>query len=216
VNPVLNTVIASVGTIGRLPNDQLQTVIETLSITEGVVSIDGLDAIDSDPEGGSSGCSSTCPSSTNMKGSGSYTNDWSTDGANRTIQSGNQGNDVGVWQGILYADSPTDGGNSPDYSGCWVDGRFGQQTTLYTMNWQSGMRWRDYYLEVDGVVGPKTWGLADDYLVAKNGIVLYKGAVHSLTLKRKSTAPYDYTWAWAGSTYKYTGYSGIDMKRLCV
>ena len=61
-----------------------------------------------------------------------------------------QGNLVGAWQSILYAD-----GYLSLCGGSGVDGHFGPITKTATQNWQSA-----HGLVADGIVGPKTWGKA--------------------------------------------------------
>jgi peptidoglycan hydrolase-like protein with peptidoglycan-binding domain len=65
----------------------------------------------------------------------------------------NQGNLVGMWQGILVSSiGGLDCGS--------VDGQFGPNTTARTRMWQAQARVTDPSVTVDGRVGPKTWGHA--------------------------------------------------------
>jgi Putative peptidoglycan binding domain len=61
-----------------------------------------------------------------------------------------QGNQVGTWQSILWADGLL---NKCGSSG--IDGYFGSVTKTATQTWQ-----RTHGLSADGVVGPLTWGAA--------------------------------------------------------
>jgi Putative peptidoglycan binding domain len=61
-----------------------------------------------------------------------------------------QGNLVGAWQSILWADGYL---NKCGSSG--IDGYFGSVTTTATKTWQTA-----HGLSNDGVVGPLTWGSA--------------------------------------------------------
>jgi hypothetical protein len=207
----LDDVEATVGAVGIVATTEIMAVADNLSIVDGAVSGDDGGDVASNvdlliPPGGE-GCD--CPSSTNMKGTGAYQNDWSGDGPNRTLYQGYTGNDVGIWQGVLWADGEYYFGTYrvKTFTDCLVDGQYGGITLQTTQHWQESKN-----LNPDGVVGPNTWGRADDKLVARNGFVFYTGAEHQLVMKRKGTSPYDYTWSWAGSSYKYTGYSGRDIK----
>jgi hypothetical protein len=69
-----------------------------------------------------------------------------------------QGNLVGAWQSILYAD-----GYLNLCGGSGVDGHFGPITKTATQSWQSA-----HGLVADGIVGPKTWGAARGILKFKS------------------------------------------------
>jgi hypothetical protein len=156
-----------------------------------------------------------CPNSTNMKGTGLYTNDWSTDGTNRTIDVGSSGNDVGVWQAVLWADFS--GYNTPSgykYMGtCDVDGLFGSHTKDASNGWQISHTVGENGFGYGGTVNTETWGVADNRLAVSGSVVLYNGSWSTLTFKRSSTKPGDYTWSWQGQAYHYTGYTGITFSK---
>jgi hypothetical protein len=65
------------------------------------------------------------------------------------------GNIVGAWQALLWADNFL-----AKCGSAGVDGWFGSTTKAATQSWQSYEG-----LDDDGIVGPNTWGRADNYLV---------------------------------------------------
>jgi Putative peptidoglycan binding domain len=69
-----------------------------------------------------------------------------------------QGNQVGMWQTILWADHLVTGLDKCGSSG--VDGYFGSVTKSATKSWQS---W--YGLTSDGIVGDNTWSKARGFVV---------------------------------------------------
>ncbi len=73
------------------------------------------------------------------------------------------GHVVGVWQDILYSD-----GVASRCGSTGIDGVFGTNTRSLTMSWQSQQG-----LGADGVVGPATWGRADDFLYKVAGSDIY-------------------------------------------
>lgn len=152
-------------------------------------------------------------SNTNMKGTGLYTNDWSTDGVNaqqsKFAHDVYKGNAVGVWQGILYADEAYYKDWFP-YDQCWVDGWFGDITENATKWWQSALGGT----AGDGIVGLNTWSAADNKLVYYNGVVTYRGRYHWLYFKRSTTSPGNYSWSWKSQPYRYTGYYTVDFAEV--
>ena len=71
-----------------------------------------------------------------------------------------RGDLIGLWQSILWADNMTSLCTSQNPNG--VDGSFGSRARMGTISWQ-----RIYMGSAagDGIVGPRTWSRADDYLV---------------------------------------------------
>jgi peptidoglycan hydrolase-like protein with peptidoglycan-binding domain len=61
-----------------------------------------------------------------------------------------QGNLIGAWQAILWADGYLD-----KCGGSGIDGVFGSHTKGATKSWQTA-----HHLTSDGIVGPLTWGAA--------------------------------------------------------
>jgi hypothetical protein len=61
-----------------------------------------------------------------------------------------QGNLIGAWQSMLWADGYLD-----KCGGSGIDGVFGSRTNSATKTWQTG-----HQLTSDGIVGPLTWGAA--------------------------------------------------------
>jgi hypothetical protein len=74
-----------------------------------------------------------------------------------------QGNQVGAWQSILWADGYL---NKCGSSG--IDGYFGSVTKSATQSWQRARR-----LSADGIVGPLTWGAARARLTFKATSVVH-------------------------------------------
>ncbi len=137
-------------------------------------------------------------SADSIDGFGVYTDDW---GNNHTIKQGgsvNSGNIVGVWQSVLWADGALAG------SGCsYVDGAFGTNTKNATIFWQAGQFPSDPS-EWDGIVGPTTWGRADNYLLFTiYGVLVYEGAQDAVAFSRNGSGIY--TWSWNGA-YRSTGH----------
>ncbi|MDH2389622.1 peptidoglycan-binding domain-containing protein [Streptomyces sp. HNM0663] len=91
------------------------------------------------------------------------TNDWGDEGLLSTT-SYNHSNLAGWWQQILYSDGYLEAGSQD----CW----FGPKTEAATKAWQ-----RDHGLVADGIVGPNTWGKADDklYWNSSRGYIQYRG-----------------------------------------
>jgi peptidoglycan hydrolase-like protein with peptidoglycan-binding domain len=206
--------IVSIGALGSVPETELTHVIlETvLTVVDAAPDL----GLRNDPGGGSGGCTSQCPAATNMKGTNKYTDDWSGDGPNRTIRDGSRGNDVALWQAVLWAECLDRGGQYPCYSACHVDGVFGAETKQYTWNFQADYIVYDHngdWSYADGIVGPTTWSYADDHILATSRGLVYQGSSHTVALVRQKATPYDYNWRWATSDLRYTGYTGIDVKR---
>jgi Putative peptidoglycan binding domain len=72
-----------------------------------------------------------------------------------------QGNLVGAWQSILWADGLLD-----KCGGDGIDGFFGTITKNATKSWQSS-----HDLSSDGIVGPVTWGAARNKLKFKSASI---------------------------------------------
>ncbi|GLY28801.1 hypothetical protein Kisp02_21660 [Kineosporia sp. NBRC 101731] len=99
-----------------------------------------------------------------VMGSGAVNDDWGDEG---TISSTtrNHNNVVYLWQTVLASD----GYLSSSQVDCW----FGANTKAATERWQ-----RDHGVEVDGAVGPETFGRADDRLqwVLGSNSIQYNGS----------------------------------------
>ncbi|MEZ5175089.1 MAG: peptidoglycan-binding protein [Acidimicrobiia bacterium] len=70
---------------------------------------------------------------------------------------------VAVWQDILYSD-----GIASRCGSTGIDGSFGTNTRSFTKSWQNQQGLTD-----DGVVGPNTWGRADEFLYKVAGSDIY-------------------------------------------
>nr|WSZ99519.1 peptidoglycan-binding protein [Streptomyces sp. NBC_00857] len=86
----------------------------------------------------------------------------------------NHNNVVGMWQGILWADGylATSG----------RDCRFGPTTEAATKAWQKG-----HGLDDDGIVGPLTFGKADDDLYWDGSEIWYDGSVRNIGKMRRDS-----------------------------
>jgi hypothetical protein len=213
VNVAVPDVIATVGALGAVDDSDLRGVAENVDVLGDTTGLVGYTLATPPPD------TCNCPNATNMKGSGDQHNDWSTDGPNRQLSTGLTGNDVGVWQAILWADG-TDyvvSNRLYPYRDCQVDGVFGANTKSATELWQRydpGGAGSPDGAGADGIVGPKTWGSADNRLALSGGSVYYVGDFYTLYFHRATSSPYDYTWSWAGSIYRYTGYSGVTLNKV--
>ncbi|MFI6347367.1 peptidoglycan-binding protein [Streptomyces sp. NPDC050560] len=127
-------------------------------------------------------------------GTGVVTDDWGDEGPLSTTQNSHN-NVVALWQTVLWAD-----GLLPD-SG--RDCEFGPQTADATKAWQ-----RAHGLTADGVVGPATFGKADDSLSLAGDEIRYTGSQAVVTgMYRDSTGRYYSTYE--GTTY-YLSYTVAD------
>jgi len=152
-------------------------------------------------------CSGSCPTSTDMRGDGVPWDDWNINpllcDTSSCIHNGNM---VGVWQAVMWADdtSITGGGNTT--TSCDVDGQFGPNTANWTEWWQI-----DHSLSADGYVGPNTWSHASVFLNYDGSLIIYQGFGDNLYFTRGSASPGYYSWSWNNSPYYYTGYTGIQI-----
>ena len=92
-----------------------------------------------------------------------------------------QGDIVGLWQTMLWAD-----GFLGQCGSSGVDGFFGQVTRRATINWQTN--WNNTHpgdrISADGIVGPQTWGRAESKVLSINfGFFLYEGAIAHPTMR---------------------------------
>lgn len=113
-------------------------------------------------------------------GAGVVTNDWGDEGPLSTTQN-SFSNAVALWQAVLYSDGYL---TDWDKSG---DRRFGPETRAATIAWQ-----RDRGLAADGIVGPATFGKADDNLTLSGNRVTYHGTRWDFSdMYRSSTGRYE-------------------------
>jgi peptidoglycan hydrolase-like protein with peptidoglycan-binding domain len=113
-----------------------------------------------------------------IAGAGTLTNDWGDEGLLSTASHAHS-NATALWQAVLWADGARESnGTYFDYSD--IDCHFGSNTKAATKNWQ-----KVHDLSQDGVVGPHTFGRADNQLRNDGGgVVKYYGQVHNVWLKR--------------------------------
>ncbi|WP_125778019.1 peptidoglycan-binding domain-containing protein [Antribacter gilvus] len=107
-----------------------------------------------------------------------------------------QGNLVGFWQNILYADSYITKCLSVNSLHA-IDGHFGSRSHQYTGYWQS-----HFGLTGDGIVGPNTWGNMWSRVYASNSSLgdghvhyykYYDGSFHDISFIRlTTTSAYDH------------------------
>ncbi|WP_129838320.1 peptidoglycan-binding protein [Streptomyces sp. RFCAC02] len=100
-------------------------------------------------------------------GAGVITDDFGDEGPLSTSQN-SYNNVVGMWQGILWADGYLESSDR--------DCMFGPVTHAATVAWQE-----DHGLDGDGIVGPKTFGTADDFLFWDGNEIKYDGAERNLS-----------------------------------
>lgn len=125
-----------------------------------------------------------------------------------------QGNQVGVWQSVLFVD-----GYLARCGSTGIDGYFGSSTETGTENWQSkeGMA-------VDGMVGSQSWGRASNYLFNieepdSDGVVRtnvqYDGWYENVRFAayRAQGSPFPYGWRRPGliTEVVHTSHPGINF-----
>jgi peptidoglycan hydrolase-like protein with peptidoglycan-binding domain len=99
-------------------------------------------------------------------GTGTLTDDFGDEGPLSTSQNSHN-SVVGLWQAILVADGYLGRSDLECY--------FGPVTRDATMRWQA-----DRGLDADGIVGPQTFGRADDNLYWVGDEIRYNGTVQDL------------------------------------
>ncbi|MFE9648465.1 peptidoglycan-binding protein [Streptomyces sp. NPDC006365] len=120
------------------------------------------------------------------------TDDWGDEGPLSTTRNSHN-SVVGLWQWVLWAD-----GYLPE-SG--VDCHFGSQTRAATMKWQD-----DRGLDDDGIVGPATFGRADNNLYWDEIEIRYNGKVRDLGSIYRTTSG-----MWYGSGVGRFAYTNADI-----
>ncbi len=121
-----------------------------------------------------------------LAGAGTVTDDFGDEGPLSQTQHANSFA-TGFWQAILWADGAIES-NGTAFDEADIDCRFGPNTAAATRNWQS-----THGVGVDGIVGPETFGRADNQLRLAGLIggdqyyVLYPGRVHSFRVVRNGT-----------------------------
>ncbi|MBX9397164.1 peptidoglycan-binding protein [Streptomyces sp. TRM72054] len=117
-------------------------------------------------------------------GSGTITDDWGDEGPLWAGGKYQTSNAVGLWQYVLWAEGATEkDGTAYDYSD--IDCVFGANTTYATKKLQT--RWG---LKADGIVGSKTFSIADNHLRGSTGKVYYFGKARAVTFVRSSGGAY--------------------------
>ncbi|MFK4099497.1 peptidoglycan-binding protein [Streptomyces sp. NPDC019531] len=128
-------------------------------------------------------------------GTGVVTDDWGDEGP-LSMSSNSHNSVVGLWQAILAADlylPPED-----------IDCYFGEQTAAATRLWQ-----KDHDLGKDGIVGPLTFGKADNSLYWVGSEIRYSGSHLTLySMHRTSSGRW---YANGGGTTVYFSYTNADF-----
>ncbi|MFJ8787359.1 peptidoglycan-binding protein [Streptomyces sp. NPDC102476] len=123
------------------------------------------------------------------------TDDWGDEGPLSTT-SNSHNSVVGLWQAVLAAD-----GYLPSAD---VDCSFGPQTKAATIKWQD-----DHNLGADGIVGPLTFGKADNYLYWVGSEIRYDGSKFDLySMHRTSSGRW---YANGGGSTAYFSYTSSDL-----
>ncbi|MFF9772851.1 peptidoglycan-binding protein [Streptomyces sp. NPDC013978] len=145
-----------------------------------------------------------------VSGLGDFTNDWGDEGPLSTSSNATS-NATCLWQQILWAEGANEQ-NGSDFDASDIDGIFGADTRHATMDLQR--RWK--LEDVDGIVGPDTFGYLDDrrlvhYSGSESGTLWmhYNGPTHHFYITRTSSGNYGF---WEGSdndngtTIRYASY----------
>ncbi|GAA3599715.1 hypothetical protein GCM10022223_14010 [Kineosporia mesophila] len=115
-----------------------------------------------------------------VAGAGVLTDDWGDEGT-ISATTRNHSNAVFLWQAVLFADGYLTSTSQLD---CW----FGDTTKAATKRWQDDHNLAD----VDGIVGPATFGKADDKLFWSGTEIRYNGSVTDIyNLSRDSSGYYE-------------------------
>lgn len=128
-------------------------------------------------------------------GAGDINDDWGDEGPLSLVVN-NHSNVVGMWQGVLYADGYL--ANSAR------DCRFGPATESATKKWQ-----KDHGLVGDGIVGPLTFGKADDNLYWDGDLIKYDGSARDLGKMRRDSQGRYYEPS-SGGAGAYASYTSAD------
>lgn len=118
-----------------------------------------------------------------IKGVAPVNDDWGDEGPLSRTQHANSGA-TGLWQVVLYTYgylASTD-----------IDCQFGPKTEAATKSWQQA-----HGLTADGIVGPATFGRADNDLIVSGGTLYYYGSRRAVEL-----------WQWSDGTYLFPRYPG--------
>ena len=120
-----------------------------------------------------------------VAGIGVITDDWGDEGTLSSNHFRNSGA-TQLWQWVLFADGAIESNGTP-YDVADIDCDFGPNTTYATKDWQ-----RSQGLSADGLVGPLTFGKADNKLVEiplffnpRAWNVKYVGKAHTVYLYRE-------------------------------
>ncbi|MFE6623659.1 peptidoglycan-binding protein [Streptomyces sp. NPDC057740] len=128
-------------------------------------------------------------------GTGDIKDDWGDEGPLSRVVN-NHSNVVALWQGVLFADGYLTNSDRD----CW----FGPATEAATKKWQ-----KDRGLIDDGIVGPLTFGRADDHLYWDGDQIKYDGGVRDIGKMRRDSQGRYYEPA-SGDAGDYASYTSAD------
>ncbi|WP_424849349.1 peptidoglycan-binding domain-containing protein [Streptomyces sp. SAI-129] len=131
-----------------------------------------------------------------VRGYDTYVGDWGDEGTVSTL-SYPQNNAVCLWQTILWAEGANES-DGTDFDGTDIDGIFGGNTHGATKRLQVKWGLASSYDKADGMVGPVTFGRADNQLVFTDGSTargktaefVYNGPVHDFAIERDPEGKY--------------------------
>jgi peptidoglycan hydrolase-like protein with peptidoglycan-binding domain len=110
-------------------------------------------------------------------GAGTVTDDWGDEGTLSQTSHANS-NATRLWQVVLWADGAIES-DGTTFDAADIDCHFGPNTYAATRNWQSR-----HAVTVDGLVGPGTFGRADNNLALSGSQVLYNGSALDVYFNR--------------------------------
>ncbi|EFH30893.1 hypothetical protein RKD30_005396 [Streptomyces pristinaespiralis] len=148
-----------------------------------------------------------------VRGYDTYVGDWGDEGTISTAAY-SQNNAVCLWQTILWAEGANES-DGTNFDGTDIDGIFGGNTYGATKRLQVSWGLASSYDKADGMVGPNTFGRADNQLVKTGGSTargetvefVYNGSVHDFAVERDSEGRYRFregndTWRLAAYGYR--------------
>lgn len=121
-----------------------------------------------------------------VRGYDTYVGDWGDEGTISTAAH-SQNNAVCLWQTILWAEGANES-DGTNFDGTDIDGIFGGNTYGATKRLQVSWGLASSYDKADGMVGPNTFGRADNQLVKTGGSTARGRRSSSCTTARSTTS----------------------------